>query len=87
MMACHCFLKTSGYNCRMAKRKSKPETPAHGGARLGAGRKPLPEGSARRKRTVWLNDEEADFAAAQASSLSEGVQALIAAAQSRRKSS
>jgi hypothetical protein len=80
-------LNPSGYNCRMAKRKTTPEKPAHGGARLGAGRKPLPEGSARRKRTVWLTDEEADFATSQASSLSEGVQVLIAAAQSRRKSS
>lgn len=67
----------------MAKKKTTSKKSSHGGARQGAGRPPLPADQARRKRTVWLTDAEAEFAAAQGDSLSDGVQRVIAAAMGK----
>jgi hypothetical protein len=52
--------------------------PAHGGARLGAGRKLSDPSGARRPKTVWLSPAEIEHCERLAGSVSAAVQLLLA---------
>lgn len=76
------ILIASGYSSGMAKKRAPKKAP-HGGPREGAGRPPLADADKRRKRTVWLTDDEAALVTRLGGTLSEGVQRLIALASSQ----